>query len=185
MTFIEEIIQTNQKKSETMAATITPKILQLRKESIRRSMMVEDEGHRREYFARVADVDFCDDSMACTLNASWFTLESAYRPVVWIMQCGESLSELSELTSLVSRTVRAVVVMGGDVDSVKEIFADVSVASADDMEGAVAVAMEMAKPNDVVMLSPSCSPSYPYSGVADRGDHFKSIVRRLTDGVHS
>lgn len=184
MTFIEEIFQTNQKKSDTMAATITPKILQLRKESIRRSMMVEDEGHRREYFARIADMDFCDDSMACSLNASWFTLESTYRPVVWIMQCCD-MSSLSELSSLVSRMVRAVVVMGGDAASVQEVFADVKVVGVDDMEHAVAKAVEMAEPNDVVLLSPSCAPTYPYSSAAARGDHFKEIVRRLTDGIHS
>ncbi|MDP7610847.1 MAG: hypothetical protein QGH62_00230, partial [Nitrospinaceae bacterium] len=50
---------------------------------------------------------------------------------------------------------------------------------AEDMEDAVARAVNKAQPGDVVLLSPGCSSFDMFKDYVERGERFKDIVNRL------
>ena len=47
------------------------------------------------------------------------------------------------------------------------------------MEGAVVQAFDMAKPGDLVLLSPACASFDMFDGYEDRGNHFVQSVQEL------
>ena len=85
MTYIEEITNTTLRQPNSMVAGISSKVLQIRKENIKQSLRdLNNIEHRQEYVATVDGVMYYDDSKAENVNATWFTMESLVRPVVWI-----------------------------------------------------------------------------------------------------
>ncbi len=49
---------------------------------------------------------------------------------------------------------------------------------ADDFRSAVALAQTLARPGDVVMLSPACASWDAFASFEERGDLFKELVRQ-------
>ena len=81
MTYIEEITNTSQRQANSMVASISSKVLQIRKESIKQSLSdLNTIGHRQEYVATLDGVMYYDDSRAENVNATWFTFENLIRP---------------------------------------------------------------------------------------------------------
>jgi UDP-N-acetylmuramoylalanine--D-glutamate ligase len=48
------------------------------------------------------------------------------------------------------------------------------------LQEAVNTALEIAADGDIVLLSPACTSYDMYRDFAERGDHFKALVRELT-----
>jgi UDP-N-acetylmuramoylalanine--D-glutamate ligase len=49
------------------------------------------------------------------------------------------------------------------------------------LEDAVAVAAQVARPSDVVLLSPGCTSFDSFNDFAERGEQFRELVRNLSD----
>jgi UDP-N-acetylmuramoylalanine--D-glutamate ligase len=54
-----------------------------------------------------------------------------------------------------------------------------ALASARDLEEAVAAAWRLARPGDVVLLSPACTSFDAYENFEERGRHFRALVQAL------
>jgi len=63
-------------------------------------------------------------------------------------------------------------IRNSDLDSSIEIL------EGEDLEESFAAAAKRAKPGEVVLLSPACSSFDQYRSYAERGDHFKQLVKR-------
>src|SRR5690606_7129857 len=77
--------------------------------------------------------------------------------------------------------VRAVVAIGEAAEAVAAVFAGVApVSTAASMSDAVEQAGALARPGDVVLLSPGCASFdwYPDGGYPARGDHFRELVQQ-------
>ena len=69
----------------SMAAGIASRILDVRKEIIRHSLMdFQNIEHRLEYVVKVHGIDYINDSKATNVNSTWYALESMTKPVIWI-----------------------------------------------------------------------------------------------------
>lgn len=136
--------------------------------------------HRIEYVATVDGVDYYDDSKATTPHAAVAAIR-AFPTGVLIAggrNKGLDLSSMGEA----GRNLRAVVAIGEAADEIEAAFrSGVSVLRAGSMEIAVESAARVARPGDVVVLSPGCASFdwYPTGGYPARGDHFARIVRAL------
>ena len=68
-----------------MAAGITGSVLQIRKETIRESLMdFKGVEHRLEHFIKVHGIEFINDSKATNVNSTWYALESVNSSIIWI-----------------------------------------------------------------------------------------------------
>jgi UDP-N-acetylmuramoylalanine--D-glutamate ligase len=133
--------------------------------------------HRIERVGVVRGVEWYDDSKATTPHAA-LTAITGFDSVVLIAGGRNKDLDLSLMADRPER-MRAVVTIGEAAPLVAAAFAGICpVIDAGDMERAVEAAAEVARPGDVVLLSPGCASYDAYSGYAERGDDF---VRRVRD----
>jgi len=81
----------------------------------------------------------------------------------------------------VRERVRGVVALGESAEKVMQELGSAAACAkrATTMEDALAHARDIARPGDVVLLSPACSSFDMYENYEERGDTFRRLVRRL------
>jgi UDP-N-acetylmuramoylalanine--D-glutamate ligase len=123
-------------------------------------------------------VEWYDDSKATTPHAA-LTAISGFDSVVLIAGGRNKDLDLAPMAARPER-MRAVVTIGEAAPLVAAVFAGICpIVDAGDMDSAVAAAADLARPGDVVLLSPGCASYDAYSGYAQRGDHFVRCVHDL------
>jgi UDP-N-acetylmuramoylalanine--D-glutamate ligase len=134
--------------------------------------------HRMALVIERAGVRWYDDSKGTNVGATVAALEGLDVPVVLIAGGDGKGAEFSELAQVVARKVRAVVLIGRDGPRIAEAIAGaVPVRFAADMTDAVSEAALLARPGDIVLLSPACASLDMYRDYAHRGDVFAAAVR--------
>jgi UDP-N-acetylmuramoylalanine--D-glutamate ligase len=107
----------------SMAAGITGKVLNIRKELIRESLMdFQGVEHRLEKVLRVHGIQFVNDSKATNVNSCWYALESMTTPVIWIAGGVDKGNDYSELKDLAEDKVKALVCLGKDNSKLHKAF---------------------------------------------------------------
>jgi UDP-N-acetylmuramoylalanine--D-glutamate ligase len=131
--------------------------------------------HRMRVAAEVAGVTYVDDSKATNPAAVAAALISIDVPIVLILGGSEKGTDFSELLpGLIA--CRAVVCQGEAGPRIAAYLEDEGfhdlVHTVSDLENAVERATELARPGDVVLLSPGCASFDQFPGYAERGDAF-------------
>ena len=165
----------------TMAATVTGKLFSMRNERMREAFQeFENYDHRLERFAEFREIEFINDSKASNVAAAWHALNSMTRPVVWIAGGKDKGNDYGPLLDLVKEKVKALIVMGPDVQKLVQAFdGKVPVLQqVPHMPQAVAAAVELAEPGDVVLLAPACASFDLFENYEDRGQQFKHAVNQ-------
>jgi UDP-N-acetylmuramoylalanine--D-glutamate ligase len=132
--------------------------------------------HRVALVGEAGGVRWYDDSKATAPHATRAAL-GGFDSVVLIAGGRNKGLDLGELAASADR-VRAVVAIGeaaGDVSAAFDGRRPVHVASS--MDHAVQEAASLARPGDVVLLSPACASFDWYASYAERGDDFVRAVR--------
>ena len=136
--------------------------------------------HRMEVVAERDGVSYVDDSKATNPAAVAAALGGLERPVVLLLGGSEKETDFGEIVPALDRC-RAVVCQGeagprisGYLQS--EWDAD-SVFLEADLASAVEMARKLARPGDVVLLSPGCASFDQFSGYAARGEAFAQLAR--------
>ena len=166
----------------SMAAALSARALEIRKETIRESLSdFQNIEHRLEYVMSVNGIEFINDSKATNINSTWYALESFHKPVVLILGGVDKGNDYSMLDEMVEKKVKAIVCLGLDTKKIHKAFKDkvkviVDVTSA---EAAVNESYRLAKPGDVVLLSPACASFDLFEDYEDRARQFKAAVRGL------
>ena len=74
--------------------------------------------------------------------------------------------------------------IGEAADVIAETFAGTApIVAAGSMADAVARAADLARPGDVVLLSPACPSFDQYTSYERRGDHFRALARALVSST--
>lgn len=132
--------------------------------------------HRIELVGHIGAVPFYDDSKATT-PASVVTALAGFDHAVLIAGGKNKGLDLAAMAKGADH-VRAVVTIGAAAREVEAAFSGIRpVVRAASMDDAVAAAAELAKPGDVVLLSPGCTSWDAYPNYAARGDDFARAVR--------
>ena len=166
----------------SMAAGMTGRILDLRKEGIRESLQsFEGVEHRLEFVQEVNGITFINDSKATNVNSVWYALECANAPVIWIAGGIDKGNDYSTLLPLVRDKVKHLICMGKNNAPLHAAFDELVESSWDvsSAEEAVAKAYELGAPGDTALLSPACASFDLFGSYEQRGRAFKAAVRRL------
>jgi UDP-N-acetylmuramoylalanine--D-glutamate ligase len=136
--------------------------------------------HRIELVGEVDGVRWFDDSKATTPHAASVAIRG-FDGVVLIAGGRNKGLDLAPMTDAIDR-VRAVVAIGEAAPDIDALFSPARrVVTATSMGEAVTAAAGLARPGDVVLLSPGCASFdwYPTGGYPARGDDFRHHVDEL------
>jgi UDP-N-acetylmuramoylalanine--D-glutamate ligase len=182
MTISELALQGKHNRYNSMAAGISGHVLDIKKESIRESLMdFTGLEHRLETVAKVHGISFINDSKATNINSTWYALESMNDPVIWIAGGVDKGNDYADILNLVKKKVKAIVCLGADNRKLQESFShyvDLMV-TCNSMQEAVEMAYRLGKAGDIVLLSPACASFDLFENYEDRGNQFKARVREL------
>lgn len=187
MTYFEELSNSQIKHTGNMAASISAKVLQIRKENIKQSLCdYGTVGHRKEYVATIDEVMYFDDAKAENVNATWFTFESTVKPIVWIAYGSNTAIDYSDLQPIAKQNVKALICLNDQKNKLKNAFESSvhEIFDAKDMEEAVRIASIVAQENDIVVFSPACKPSKEGEAFEERGNQFRNSVKQLKNEWH-
>jgi len=138
--------------------------------------------HRLEYVAEVGGVKYFNDSKCTTPESAMTAIDAFDVPVVSIVGGYDKGSPFEAMGKMLAGRARAVVCLGV---TAPKIEAEVrkyatgdkpAIRLVDSFEAAVAAARELARPGDVVLMSPACASWDMFTNYEQRGDLFKKIV---------
>ena len=166
----------------SMAAGLSASLLDIRKESIRKSLEdFEAVEHRLEYVETIGGVRYVNDSKATNVNSTWYALESMTTPTVLILGGKDKGNDYTEIEPLVKEKVKAIVCMGKDNAKLLDFFKGKVAVISDthSVEEAVKECARLAESGDTVLLSPCCASFDLFKSYEDRGRQFKDCVKKL------
>jgi UDP-N-acetylmuramoylalanine--D-glutamate ligase len=136
--------------------------------------------HRIELVRSVDGVDYYNDSKGTNVDSTLKALESFAEPVVLIAGGKGKGQDFTPLAAAARGRVRHAVLIGEDAPRIETALAPVvAVTRATSMAAAVATARSLARPGDVVLLSPACASFDMFDNFEHRGDVFKHVVNEL------
>jgi UDP-N-acetylmuramoylalanine--D-glutamate ligase len=138
--------------------------------------------HRLELVRELDGVQWFDDSIATAPERLMAALRAFDRPIVLLAGGRDKDLPWAEAAALIAERVRDVVLFGeaaGLIHDHLDLSRLHSVIQVDGLDAAVEAAARLARPGDVVLLSPGGTSFDAYQDFAQRGDHFRALVQRL------
>jgi UDP-N-acetylmuramoylalanine--D-glutamate ligase len=136
--------------------------------------------HRLEFVAKVAGVDYYNDSKATNVDATIKALESFPANIHLILGGKDKGSDYTVLNDLLRARVKRVYTIGAAAAKIEsQIQGAAEIEHAETLENAVQRSAASAVPGDVVLLAPACSSFDQFQNYEHRGQVFKEAVRSL------
>ena len=182
MTLEELALQGRPSIYTSMAASISGKLLDIRKSIIKDSLSKFDHAeHRLEFVASIRGIEFINDSRATNVNSAWYAMESLNKPIIWIAGGLDKDNDYSILQGLVQNKVKALICLGKDTSKIRSAFPGLenSIVETSSIQEAVKTAYSIARRHDVVLFSPACPSFDLFEDYEDRGRQFKKAVKML------
>jgi len=138
--------------------------------------------HRLKFVREVGGVKYYDDSIGTTPGSAIAALRSFSEPKVIILGGSDKGAIYNEIVQLCKETDTSVIAIG-QTGAVIQKLCEESGVSCERVDGlmpeVVKKASEIAKPGDVVILSPASASFDQYENYADRGEQFVTAVQQL------
>jgi UDP-N-acetylmuramoylalanine--D-glutamate ligase len=136
--------------------------------------------HRLEFVARVAGVDYYNDSKATNVDATIKALESFPANIHLILGGKDKGSDYTVLHELLRQRVKRVYTIGAAAAKIEsQIQGAAEIDHAETLENAIRRASESAAPGDVILLAPACASFDQFRSYEHRGKVFKETVHSL------
>lgn len=134
--------------------------------------------HRIERVREQGGIGFYNDSKGTNVASTIRALESFAEPVVLIAGGKGKGQDFAPLAAAARGRVRHAVLIGEDAGAIRAALASagIATAAAGSMDEAVTRAAGLARPGDVVLLSPACASFDMFRDFEHRGDAFKAAV---------
>jgi UDP-N-acetylmuramoylalanine--D-glutamate ligase len=138
--------------------------------------------HRLEEVTTISGVKFINDSKATNVDSVYYALDSFDEKIIWIAGGVDKGNDYSKIREMVDKKVKFLICLGIDNNKLFNFFRDTIriVFQTDDIKDAVEQAFELAKPGDIVLLSPACASFDLFQNYEDRGNQFKKAVQKLS-----
>ncbi len=142
--------------------------------------------HRLEFVGEYAGVTFFNDSKATSPRAAATGLRAFDQPVIVLIGGQFKDIELDELVAAVAERAKAAICFGAagqvlqtPISAARTSHPELRIAQATTLKEAVGLAREVARPGDIVLLSPGFPSFDEFDNYEDRGRAFISLVRAL------
>ncbi len=137
-----------------------------------------NDDHRMQIVASINGVTWVNDSKATNVHASYYALESAHAPIIWIAGGIDKGNDYTQLQHVVADKVKALICLGKENEKLKSAFHHLSmrIFETEHMKDAVALANDLSVDGDSVLLSPACASFDLFDNYKDRGRQFMSEV---------
>ncbi len=143
--------------------------------------------HRLEFVREFGQVRFYNDSIATTPESTIKAIDALGPEVILIVGGSDKGSSFKDLAAQITDSTRATILIGetaGDIlKEIRTFSEDYPVQQAQDLQMAVDLAQEMARPGDRIALSPACASLDMFTHFEERGLRFKTIVHGLEEKV--
>lgn len=182
MTLEELAMQGKHNTYNSMAAGIAARLVDIRKESIKKCLKdFKSLEHRLEEVVTIHGIEFINDSKATNVNSTWYALESMNKPVIWIAGGQDKGNDYEKLRPLVAEKVKSLICLGKDNSIMIDAFNKVvdEIYETQSMVEAVGWAYQLAEDNEIILLSPACASFDLFENYEDRGNQFKTAVKGL------
>ena len=142
--------------------------------------------HRLEWVADLGGVSFYDDSKGTNVGAVATSLAHFDRPVILIAGGRDKDSDFTLISPLIKERVKALVLLGETRDHLAQVWKGLApICLVANMAEAVRRAYDLARPGEVVLLSPACASFDMFKDYAQRGETFQRLVKELQHGSGS
>jgi UDP-N-acetylmuramoylalanine--D-glutamate ligase len=144
--------------------------------------------HRLELVRERQGVSYYNDSVATSPGRLVAALHSFNEPIVLLVGGRDKNLPWDDVARLIVHKTHDVILFGEATELIAKAIekADREIAMANttvhhclNLEEAVSLAAQLAKPGDVVLLSPGCASFDAFRNYAERGDRFKEFVSKL------
>lgn len=142
--------------------------------------------HRIELVREVNEVSYYDDSFSTIPETAIAAIQSFSVPEILILGGSSKNSDFTELGKVIreSFNIKAIIGIGAEWERIKEAIGQLAptvlvIEGATSMAQVVQAAAKIAKPGDVVLLSPACASFGMFKNYKDRGEQFKEEVTKL------
>jgi len=139
--------------------------------------------HRCEFIAQVNGVRWVNDSKATNIGATQAALMGLSETItgnVHVILGGEGKgADFTELTPVLQEVKGEIVCFGKDGKQIAAL--NKSAKLVENLDAAVKLIAESAKPGDLAILSPACASLDMYPNFMARGDHLRQLVSALAE----
>ena len=137
--------------------------------------------HRLQPVGEVNGATFINDSKATNVEAAWYALDGITKPIVWIAGGTDKGNDYASLVPLAQARVKALICLGVDNEKLRAAFTGAVpyIVETRSMTDAVERAATLARPGDVVLLSPACASFDLFKNYEDRGRQFAAAVQEM------
>lgn len=138
--------------------------------------------HRMEFVLDRNGVRYINNSMCTNIAAAVSSLLALDRPAVVIAGGADKGLDYSMLTDALVKKAKHLILIGSAAEKMEAVFREgnySALSRAGTLEEAVLNAAALAKPGDVVILSPACASFDMFHDFEDRGRAFRNAVNSL------
>jgi UDP-N-acetylmuramoylalanine--D-glutamate ligase len=143
--------------------------------------------HRGEFVREIEGVKYYNDSIASSPTRTIASLKAFEKPVILIAGGYDKQIPFKPLAEEAYLNIKTLILVGATKYKIKEVFESVlkekgvflEIILAENFNGAIDTAKSVAKPGDIVMLSPACASFDMFENFEVRGNKYKEIVMAL------
>lgn len=143
--------------------------------------------HRLESVATINGVEFVNDSKATNVDSVIYGLGSYKGPLIWVAGGIDKGNDYSVIEDEVRQKVRVLICLGKENDKLRKAFGGVvkEIYETQSVKELVQLALRVAKPGDVVLLSPACASFDLFKNYEDRGNQFRAAVLEVKNELNN
>jgi UDP-N-acetylmuramoylalanine--D-glutamate ligase len=166
-----------------LAASLAARLLGAKKAHLETGLSTfEGFEHRIEFVRELDSVRYYNDSKATNPEATITALKAFTQPIVLILGGRDKGTNLAEMVGQINRHCSQVILLGEAAKRFEEALLAggfTAITNVDDFPSAVTQSRGLAKPGQVVLLSPACASFDMFESFEERGRLFKKLVRAL------
>lgn len=140
--------------------------------------------HRIEYVKTINEILFYNDSKATNIDSTMVALAGFKTGINLILGGSDKGYEFDEIFAKLPKNVRNIAVFGETKPKILKSaskFKFKNIYACDTLKSATKLCFNLAKPKDVVLLSPACASFDQFKNFEERGNIFKKIVLEIGD----